>query len=180
MLYSVLSTFASELSNYLRLAYKLKDDLVALNRLGDNEKISSINKMIVSLVNVERETVSGIQFNYRSTSATQFKKTMPAWQLNLYVLVVSAFTEKQYEEGLQLLSGSLLYIQNNNTFTLPETDLTLSMEPVNLSFSELSNLWSICGSSYYPSILCKIRVLNVETNEIKSIVSKIEKKDVEI
>jgi len=180
MLYKVLSTFATQLSNHLRLVYRLTDEIVVLGRMGDNEKLSSTNKIVISLVNVERETASGIRFNYKSTSSSQYKKTMPEWQLSLYVLVVAAFSDKQYEEGLQILSGALLYIQNNNTMSLSDSDVTLTMDPVNLSFNELSNLWSISGGSYYPSILCKVRALNISSDEIKAIVSRIDQNDMNI
>lgn len=178
MIYSVLSTFSKGLSDYLCLSYKLVDEVVVLGVPGGENKNFSTNKIIVSLVNIERETASGIQFNYKNVSEKQFKKTLPVWQLNLYVLIAAVFMEKQYEEGLRLLSGAMLYIQGNSTFTLPETGVMLAVEPVNLSFSELSNLWSVCGGTYCPSVLCKIRVLNMDTDNIKQITRAIEKNDV--
>ncbi|MMZ71029.1 hypothetical protein D1872_342480 [compost metagenome] len=37
---------------------------------------------------------------------------------------------------------------------------------MNLTMHELSNLWSICGENYYPSVVCKIRLLEVDAGEI--------------
>jgi len=162
------------------MSFKLTEGIVLLGALGDSEKTSSANKIIVSLINIERETASGMRFSYSNVSASQYKKSKPSWQLNLYVVIGAVFVEKQYEEGLQLLSGVLRFIQNNNTILLSGTDITIAVEPVNLSFSELSNLWSICGSRYYPSILCKIRVLNVDSQEIDRIVTTIKKEDVSV
>lgn len=180
MIYVVLSSYARDLSCYLSQVYRTRDDLVSLTNLGENIKNQSDSKLILSLVNVERDVSSGISFNYKSVSSSRFKKTMPGWQLNLYVLIVAAFTEKQYEEGLRILSGALTFIQNNNTFSVSGIDTPLSIEPVNLSFNELSNLWSISGGSYLPSVLCKIRMLPVDSDQIKTMVSKIDQNEVKV
>jgi hypothetical protein len=50
--------------------------------------------------------------------------------------------------------------------TIQESGITFSIEPINLSFHEQSNLWSICGGTYYPSIICKLRMLTVDEQEI--------------
>jgi len=179
MLQLTLSSFTNALSNHLKMVYGLRDDIVSLGLLSD-EKSTVSNKVIVSLINIERETASGIKFNYKSVSSNDYKKTKPGWQLNLYVVIAAVFSEKQYEEGLRLLSGSLLFMQNNNVMDLPGANTTVSLEPVNLSFSELSNLWSICGSTYYPSILCKMRVLDVNAEMIDKVVKAIKKEDVSL
>ena len=44
--------------------------------------------------------------------------------------------------------------------------ISFSLEVVNLSMHELSNLWSISGENYYPSVVCKIRLLQVDAGEI--------------
>lgn len=49
---------------------------------------------------------------------------------------------------------------------MQESGTMLSIEPVNLSFQEQSNLWSIHGGTYYPSILCKIRLLTMDEQEV--------------
>ncbi len=179
MILSTLSTFSSALSNHLKLLYKLTDDIVSIGSFGDNEQNKFLNKIVVSLINIERETTAGIKFNYQATSSNQYKKTMPNWQLNLYILIAAVFSDKQYEEGLRLLSGALLFIQSNNTLIIPELNTTLAIEPVNLSFNELSNLWSICRNTYYPSILCKMRLLNIDNGEIKKIASEIKELEVD-
>jgi hypothetical protein len=45
----------------------------------------------------------------------------------------------------------------------------VALEPVNLSFGELSNLWAIHGNRYYPSLLCKIRNVAMDAKEIKQV-----------
>jgi hypothetical protein len=180
MVLSTLSALKNLLYEHLKLSYKLENEIVAFSSFADSERTKSLNKVAISLVNVERETNSGIKFNYKNISSNQYKKTLPAWQLNLYVLIACVFSDKQYEESLRLLSGIIFLLQNNNTFFVSEINSNLAIEPVNLSFNELSNLWSICGNAYYPSVLCKIRVLNFESDEIKKVESSVENQDLGI
>ncbi len=70
-----------------------------------------------------------------------------------------------------------IYIRNNSQLTLPDSGNALAVEPVNLSLAELSNLWSICGGGYQPSVLCKIRVLNLSGDEIRSTAIPITQKE---
>lgn len=140
---------------------------MSLQPLSENNKTQPTNKIHLFLVNIERETAGGLKFSQQAVSDSYHRKGSPTWQLNLYVALAAVFSEKQYEESLQLLSGVLSFLQNNNQFSLPQEDIRLAVEPVNLSFHELSNLWGICGGTYYPSIICKIRTLNIDANEIK-------------
>jgi len=180
MVLSALLSFKNALSDHLRMSFRLAEDIVLLGPFEGSEKKTAPNKIVVSLINIERETVSGLKFSYSNVSTSQYKSTKPAWLLNLYVMVGALFSEKQYEEGLQLLSGALTFIQNNNLVGLLRSDAILSIEPVNLSFSELSNLWSICGSTYYPSVLCKIRMVNVDSQEIDRVVTAVKTQDVTV
>ncbi len=169
MLSLSINTFCSLLNDYLKRSFRLNENIVSLQPLYETNKTQPTNKIHLFLTNIERETGGGLKFNQQAISESHYKRGNPSWQLNLYILLAAVFSEKQYEESLQLLSGALFFLQNNNQFTLPQTNTTLAIEPINLSFHELSNLWGICGGAYYPSILLKIRTLNINSNEIKQI-----------
>lgn len=47
------------------------------------------------------------------------------------------------------------------------------LEPITISMQELSNIWSILGGHYYPSILCKARIISFDGTEIKDIKQRI-------
>ncbi|NDV67371.1 Pvc16 family protein [Dysgonomonas sp. 25] len=70
--------------------------------------------------------------------------------------------------------------QSNNTIGIPQSSISFSIEPVNLSFNESSNLWSFMGGSYYPPILCEIRTLKVNSEEVKQLRRVINRKDITI
>ncbi|GAB6122665.1 Pvc16 family protein [Dysgonomonas termitidis] len=172
---SALSFFSSD---YLRRTFNVDEDIVCLQPLFNLSRSSPDNKIHLSLVNVERETAGGIQFNKTSISGSYAQKGAPSWMLNLYIMFAAVFSEKQYEESLQLLSALFAFLQTNSKFTIPQSNITFNMEPVNLSFNELSNLWSINGSNYFPSVLCKVRVLDIDSEEIKQLQRVVSQKEV--
>jgi hypothetical protein len=169
MLSKALTTLATQMDDYLRRAFRLNEEIVLLQPPASTSQSSPDNRLNLFFANIERETAGGIAFNRQSTSGGHFHSAMPEWQLNVYVMLAAVFSEKQYSEGLQLLSGAAAFLQANNQFTLSETDTPVYIEPVNLSFSELSNLWGIYGNQYYPSLLCKLRNITIDANEIKQI-----------
>lgn len=166
MLYKVLVHFTQLLNNHLKLCFKLTEDIAFLCPVKDSGSVLPANRIGVSFVNMERETGSGIHFKHQSTENNYSRKTPPSWQLNIYVLISAIFSEKQYAESLQLFSGTISFLQKNNLLEIQDTASVFTIEPVNLSFHEQSNLWGILGGNYYPSILCKIRVLMVDEQEI--------------
>jgi len=170
MLYKTLSILTRSLNDYLKLVFKLTEDLAFLCPLKEAGNAFPGNRISISLINTERESAGGIRFNYQHTGDSRARKTAPAWQLNIYVLLSAVFPEKQYEESLQVFSGVLSFLQKNSLFTIQESGVSFAVEPVNVSFHELSNIWGVCGGNYYPSILCKIRVLSIDENEILDII----------
>ncbi len=179
MVYQVLSAFAEGLSGHLSRVFSLRDDIVRLSAPEGQNGPPLPNKLTVTLINVERETAAGITFANRS-AGERLTKSSPPWQMNLYVMVAALFVEKRYAEGLRFLSESLRYIQNNAVFTVAPLSEMLTIEPVNLSISELSNIWSICGGSYRPSVLCKIRVVQLSSNEIRATATPVTQKETEL
>ncbi|MDR0687884.1 MAG: DUF4255 domain-containing protein, partial [Prevotellaceae bacterium] len=166
---------------YLRRAFRLNEEIVSLQPpAGSASALAADNKVHLFLANVERETAGGIAFNRQATSGAHFQLSLPAWQLNVYVMIAAVFSEKQYDEALKLLSGAAAFVQANNQLSLPGTSELLYVEPVNLSFGELSNLWSIYGNQYYPSLLCKLRNVAIDSSEIREIGSVVKNTSYEL
>jgi hypothetical protein len=176
MIAKALSTLSELLNDRLKRTFRLDEGIVSLQPITSALQSLPTNKIHLLLINIDRETAGGINFSRQAISDEHFKKTAPAWQLNVYLLFAVVFSEKRYEEGLQFLSAIATFLQSNNYFTLPQSDIHIGIEPVNLSFNELSNLWSICGGQYYPSFLCKLRNVIIDSNEIQEIGTLIKKK----
>jgi len=166
MIYKNLKLLAQQLNDYLKLNFRLKEDLVHLSAVKLQENSLPSNRVSISVIGLERETGAGITFNRKALSGAASGKTVPSWQVNVNVLIAVIFQEKQYEESLQVFSALTSFLQKNNVISMEETGTSFSLEPVNLSINELSNLWSICGENYYPSIYCRMRVITVDEQEV--------------
>lgn len=181
MIHTTLSHLASSLSDYLKRTFALNEDMVCMQSIPINVSSVTEHKLFLTLVNVERETAQGIRFGGQKSGSGQYiQKTPPPWLVNLYVLFSTAFPEKQYEDALQVLSAVCLYLQSNPVHTLSQTGEEFFVEPVNLSFNELANLWGILGGSYCPSVLCKVRLLTLDALEVKGIQRLIHEKEVSL
>ncbi|MDR0566864.1 MAG: DUF4255 domain-containing protein [Prevotellaceae bacterium] len=167
MIAKTLHTLSAQLDDYLKRTFRLTEGVVSLHPVSSDK--STDNKVHLFLVNLERETAGGVSHSRRTVSGNQYRQELPVWQLNLYVMIAAAFGEKQYGEGLQLLSGAAAFLQANNSFALHDASAGVAVEPVNLTFSELSNLWSILGGQYHPSLLCKLRNIAVDAGEVKRV-----------
>lgn len=167
MIYKVLQTLTCNLNEYLKRCFSLTEDIAFLSPVKEVNNAFPSNRISVSMVCIEREFGGGISFWQQQVSHTQSRKTAPIWQINVYVLFSAIFHEKQYEESLQVLSRVLSFIQKNNLISSQDSSMvSFAIEPVNLSFHEQSNLWGILGGVYQPSILCKVRTLAVDEQEI--------------
>jgi hypothetical protein len=178
MIYKALDILVSKMGEFLTNKFNLDEKICVLSSpSGTNEQgeTAGLNKLLLTLINLERETVMGINFKSQSLGNSHISQGRPALSLNLYVLVSANFIDKNYPEALKYLSAALEFFQSNDLitkFNTPDLDnyiQKLHLEFVNLSFHELSNLWSILGSKYLPSFLMKVRMLTLDGSEVSSV-----------
>ena len=132
-------------------------------RLDEYLGEESPNKMVVSLLNVERETAGGISAPVQCTQ-DGYVRTQPPLLLNLNVMLAAVFDERQYAESLSVLSDTLRFIQSVPKFEVEGVDYTI--EIVSVTTQDLNNVWTLLGGQYYPSVVCKIRRLTIDAGEI--------------
>lgn len=178
MTYKVIASFNQQLNNYLKSSFRLTEDIAFASPPKDTANTFPSNRVSVSVINFEREYGGGTGYGNQRISGNQSRKTSPAWQMNLYVLIAAVFLEKQYKESLQIMSGVLAFVQKSNLLSVQGVPGNFSIEPVNMSLHELSNLWGICGGTYYPSLVCKIRLITVDEQEITDLSSIIRQPDI--
>ena len=127
------------------------------------------NKIVLSLVNIEKETSMG-SGSFVSRSPSAYSRTNPALHLNLYILISASFSGRphSYDSALKSLSHSITFLQSKPAFdaqnspSFPAGFEKLTMEMVSLSMAELSTLWAVLGASYLPSVVYKMRMLTVQ------------------
>jgi hypothetical protein len=170
---TALSQIAQQLNEALRSRYRVDDDLVVLSNIHEldgNVSAHIADKLVVSLVNIERETVT-MQRDMREVGARIAVKRSPIC-LNLMVMFSANFTSGNYAEALKLLSSCVAFFQTRpvldhaNSPGLDSRIDKLTLEIRNLDITELSNLWGILSGRYMPSVLYKVRMLAIDAGAI--------------
>jgi hypothetical protein len=99
----------------------------------------------------------------RSAGQDGFLNLYPPLMLNLDFMLAAVYTEKRYAESLAVLSDALTFIQSNPSFVLDGQ--TYTIEIVALSTQDIYNIWNTLGGQYYPSVMCKLRRVLIDSAE---------------
>ena len=174
MIDKAMNFIVGEINNLLSTRFQSNENLAVLSSLANPDGTlppAIENKIVVSLINVEREpSANGSSWPMR-TVQEGFGRVNPPLGLNLLVLVTASFSGN-YGEALKVLSNVMGFFQSKPSFTaqssaaFPASLEKLSLELVNLSIHEVNNVWSILGAKYMPSIAYKVRMLVVQENWI--------------
>lgn len=158
------------LNGYLGARHHADEDHVVLSSptLVDGAPAEDLaNKVILSLINIEREGVSANSSQQYRTEAGKSVRAKQPLNINL-ILLISANYENNYPDGLKMLSLVLQYFQAHPLFTrqtaadLPDPLERLAIEWRDLDLQSLHNLWSVLGGHYLPSAVYKARMLVLE------------------
>ncbi len=184
MIYNALNSITKKINDYLNMKYSGNgNSYIQLCNLYDHSgglEVNDSNKIIVSLVNIEKENVFGASHTFLSNQNGKHGKINPAININLYVLFSSVFSGENYSEGLKFISSVIEFFQSNlvmdhsNTAMLNSGIQRLTFEMVNLGFQELGQLWGVIGGKYMPSVLYKVRMLSFDQEHIQSEISSID------
>ena len=169
MIDRALSAITNELNDYLKRSFKIEGDQVVLGKLGSQlgSNDEGENKIICALVNVKEEEVVSPQSQFNKGNILQNK---PIY-LNLTLVFAANFSD--YSSSLKFLSSVIGFFQSKQVFTSQNTPALsagmvdkIMVETVNLDTTELSNLWSMMGAEYVPSIVYKLRVAAIDQQNI--------------
>lgn len=167
-----------ELNGFLNLRYPSQEPHAVLSALVNQDgTVPPLveNKLVLSLVNVERESTAPMAGMQGRREGGGYARVSPNLSINLYLLIAAHFSNN-YGESLKFLSAALAFFQSKAVFTpqsaptLPKELEKLSIEMVSLDFQQLNNLWSIQGNKYLPSILYKARMLTVQEGRVAGLV----------
>ncbi len=166
MIQNVLAAIASDLNAYFQSHFDTNEDKVLLSNIMDHAggiEIEDKNKIIVNLINIEEET---------SLKANRAKDDTV--NINLYVLFSAYFNSKNYAEALKFISGVIYYFQSkevfnsNNTPELTGTVDKITFQLMEMSYHDMSMVYSMLGTKYMPSVVYKLKMLPFNSGEIVS------------
>ncbi|MFN6565521.1 MAG: DUF4255 domain-containing protein [Nostoc sp. ChiSLP01] len=177
MIEHVLSFLKEQLNSYIRVKTGAQDFEVVFVQERNQKDVSFQNDAITTLlVNVEEDYTfrSGAAYERMPNQGGNPSKS-PNIYLNLYVLFAANFND--YRQSLQFLSLIIKFFQSHRLFnqhnspTLNSEIEKLTLELVNLSFTEQREVWAGLGMSYMPSAIYKIRMVvftDADTVEVGS------------
>lgn len=161
------------LSQFLKNKFDLDEDKVIINNIIDaNGSIPIINqnKIIISLINIEKEALKPYYNRHRGSSEGSHPNIAPTQHYNLYVLMTSYFDD--YNETLKFLNAIILFFQANPSLSdskysnvpigLNKLDLVLEK----IDYQQMHSLWSSIGAKYQPSVIYKARLISVQADEV--------------
>ena len=176
MIDSAVTQVAGRLNEFLKRHANVTYDIVRTSNLSELDGTAvtdTENKVLVFLVNVERETLPFNNLPTR-TGVGRSADSSPSVHLTLSIMFAANFSGRHYPDALKFLANSVSFFQRNPIFDHSNTpDLEsridrLVLDIENLSITDLSNLWGILGGKYVPSILYKMRMVTFNARDVIS------------
>lgn len=189
MIDTAISQIASHLNQYLRRIFDLNEDIVVISNIleQDGNIAANIdNKVVVSLINIEKETVPLPHQIGNVREGNRAIISYPPVYLNFYLMFSGSFSGSNYLESLKFVSNTISFFQASPVFdhqNTPDLDhqisqLTMNIE--NLTMHDLSNLWSVLSGKYLPSILYKVRMITFDSRDVRGRVAPITRTDIQV
>lgn len=164
------------LNQFIHAADPRPEDWVILSNLVDhsgNPHEGAKGKIVMFLANIQREvTISTYKPNV-PVSRGRYAVVASPLHIDLFVLFYANFYDSTYIQGLEAISRTISFFQQNPWFTkesLPGLDPAiekLSFELVNLEPVELNYLMGLTGSKYLPSVYYKVRMIPFQAGAIQ-------------
>ena len=157
MIRKILTYYAGRLDEYLGRTHRQPEGVATVGLIGTAAE-ETPNKLVVSLVNLEKEA-TGDSVYMRSTSGN-YAGTLAPLLLNMHIMLAAVYESKRYAESLSVLSDTLEFIQS-----MPRC---YTVELVPMSTMDLHNIWTTMGGQYHPSVICKVRGLVIDSGTLVS------------
>lgn len=159
----------TEMNKYLnfKIAPSAEERVVLGNiaKVGESTSSDLINKIVISLVNIEEDKISRNPENYvRVDQKTIYKN--PSIHLNLYCLF--AVNRELYTDALKQLSLVIQFFQHKNVFTPQNSPgIDPGIEKIifdlnTINFEQVNHLWATLGGKYIPSVMYKVRLVSID------------------
>lgn len=173
MIYSAVTHLVNQLNQFLKRSFDLNEDVVVMSNILEQDGTLAQNvgnKLVVSLINVEKETTTSRHPSPDSPMPSA--SSYPPLDLNLYIMVAANFGCGNYAEALKFLSNAIAFFQRQPYFdhqTSPDLDKRISklvLDIENLNIQDLTGLWGVLSGKYQPSILYKVRMVTFDSRDI--------------
>ncbi len=163
MIRKILTYYATRLDEYLSRTHHRPEGLATVGLIGSAGE-ETPNKVVISLVNLEREASGDMTYMQRTGSG--FVGKGAPLMMNMYIMLAAVYESKRYAESLAVLSDTLAFIRSVPKFETDGSGYTVEVVP--MSTMDLHNIWTTMGGQYYPSVICKVRGLAINPSTVTS------------
>lgn len=166
MIHQILPVVVGEVSEYLQSRVGISEDQVVLGNIVNQDGSLAVegNRLVTSLINIGRDGSKGVD-------DSNFRTTPPVY-INIYIMFAATYNSSNinnldYLEAVKMISGVVGFFQGKNMFDhhntpdWPDMAGKMLVEIENIEFRELVNLWSLTGAKYCPSVIYRMRSLNM-------------------
>ena len=140
MIKRILTCYAEQLDEFLSRTHHQPEGLAAVGLVGPSGEPAP-NKVIISLVNLEKEMPGDLQYPPSAVHSSA-GKVYPLI-MNMYVLLSAVYESRRYAESLSVLSDTLAFIQSRPKFNTGKEICRVEVIP--MSTTDLHNIWSTMG-----------------------------------
>lgn len=176
MIGNTLKALVSGLNNYLGDIYTPNVEYAFLKQASDNMFSNANEKIVVSLVNMEEDTVFKNQtnaFQSQNANLTHPLGGKPTIRFNLYLLVVCdpGADHLSYSDALTMLSHIVRYFKSNPSQELTVVDgagtktMYLDIDFHNISLEDSNNMWSNFGGKQLPFAMYCLKLMEIESDD---------------
>lgn len=172
MIDQVFTFLQNVLNQYLKTAFELDQNSLIVNGIINPDgtiPLENNNKMVLSLLNIEQETVQAFVNRSQQLADGNYTTIQPDLRFNLDLIFTSNFDD--YHESLKFLNAILLFFQANPLIittsysNLPKGIQKLEFDLEKLDYHEMHNLWSAMGAKYQPSVIYKLRLITMNAEQ---------------
>ena len=176
-IFAVLELVRVRLNESLRDAVAGADDWVILSNVMEPDGVpydEAKDKVVMFLANIQYETSISTYNRNKPVGNEKYAIVPPPLYINLYVLFMANFFNRNYAEGLALISRVISFFQQYPVFNhqnLPSLDPSidkLTFEMVNLDEVGLNYLLGLVGSKYLPTAYYKLRLIPFQTDAMQA------------
>lgn len=164
MIYEVLQTLTDNLNVYFRTKLKIQEDKAELSAIVNQDgtiALQSENKVLVTLLNIEREPFSASGGNIGRQKLS----------LNIIVIFCCHFSNSNYSEAIRFLDLIITYFEENYTLevnNIYDGNNKIKVEIETFNLEKVHNVWATIGAKYLPSVVYKLRMIVVDSNTIST------------
>lgn len=172
MIFELLQVLKEEVNNYLGEELVILNNIATIDEEGADNGNNPAVDIFLTLINIQEEhTLKNIP-NY-TIQGDKVAYKNPKVNLNLCILF--AINNRAYDESLKSLSKVIEFFQGKRIFTQANAnydrdaiemqglrDFEFVIELFTPSFEELNYIWGTLGGKQYPSVMYKLRVIEIE------------------